>query len=594
MYIPGTLVKVDSNDKILDNKLCRKLFAESSSIFKSIQLTTNKKSDLNKKDLLLYSRKYRCVLQANYLKLREQIENGVIENDEFNQSLYDTFRKIGILWHLCEMLFIDIHQTGILLNQLLTWISWHFDELNFAFDEIIKSENPSNHPEYWNVIYRLVFRREIQHAKNLLYLHPNIKSNDFILIFELLEKMPLYTNEQVLYEFYHAWQSWSIQCKKVYQEHVFINENLFKLAGILCGDLKLFKELRHLFETWYHFMVGMLLYTDPTVKESELTVLTIECLRHFYDRDEYQTKFDGILVSAFSYDLMSVVIMCCSEFQDNWWFVTHFVDLFYQSNQLEQHQVENAKDLRDFFVLEYANNLMCHEVLWNIGSKYYDHSELSNNYLELSLEKIDIRDDLTAKKVLTIAEQHHLKQLQKSIYKILARKWLNLGRYSSALNYAVKSNDETLIAHVCNLFLKHFVKTEEFLDEDLINLLGEHMLKSDRLTFLAKYYEFHQLVENKKVSEAFDLLISLIESKIAPYFFRPKLVIDLIPLIEHDNCKTTQKQISNILSALEEFRNDDKYEYLDENYDLEVFKQKEDILRISIARKMSNVQTFLC
>lgn len=594
MEIPNTLVRVETSDKILNNKSCRKLFAESSSIFKSIQLTVNKKSILGKKDLLLYSRKYRCVLQANYLKLKEQIETGVIVNDEYNQNLYDTFRKIGILWHLCEMLFIDINQTGILLNQLITWISWHFDELNHSFDEIIKSENPSNHPQYWNVIYQLVFRREISHAKNLLYLHPNIKSHDFILIFELLEKMPLYTNEQVLYEFYHTWQSWSYKCKQVYQEHTFTNENLFILAGILSGDLKVFKKLRHLFETWYHFMVAMLLYTDPTVKESELTVLTIECLRHFYDNDDYKTKFDRILISVFSYDLMGVILMCCSEFQDNWWFVTHFVDLFFNSNQLEQHQVENARDLRDFFVLEYANNLMGHNVLWNIGSKYYDHSELANNYLELSLEKIDIKDDLTAKKVLTIAKQHNLHQLQRSVNKILARKWLDLGRYSSALNYAIKSDDEILITHICNLFLKHFVKTEEFLDEDLINSLGSQMLKSDRLTFLAKYYELHQLVENKQVSEAFDLLISLIESKIAPYFFRPKLVIDLIPLIEHDNCKTTQKQISNILSALEEFRNDDKYEYLDENYDLDVFKQKEDILRISIARKMSNVQTFLC
>ena len=489
------------------------------------------------------------------------------------------------------MLFIDIHQTGILLNQLITWISWHFDELNKAFDQLIQSDNPSQHPDYWNVVYRLVFRREISHAKNLLCLHPNIKSDDFVLIFELLEKMPLYTNEQVLYEFYHTWQVWNYRCKKVYQEHVFTDENLIRLAGILAGDLKVFKEMRSLFETWYHFMVAMLLYTDPTVKESELTVLTIECLRHFYGRD-YQSRFDTILISVFSYDLMNVVRLCCSEFNDNWWFVTHLVDLFYNSNQLETHQIEEPESLRNFFIYEYANTLM-NSVLWNVGSKYYNDSELSNNYLELSLEKIDIRDDLTAKKVLTICEQHNLKHLQKSINKIVARKWLNLGRLSSALNWAIKSDDDTLITHICDLFLKHYIKTEQFLDEDLISSLGSHMLKSDRLTFLAKYYEFHQLVENRQVSEAFDLLISLIESKIAPYFFRPKLVIDLTPLIEHDNCKTTQKQISNILSALEEFRNGDKYEYLDENYDLELFKQRDDILRISIARKMSNVRNFL-
>lgn len=592
MEIPKTLVKVQPDENLLGNKSCRKLFAESSSIFSSIQAVVNKRSaPLTKKELLLYSRKYRCVLQANYLKLKELFENGQ-QSSEHDRELVQMFKKIGILWHLCEMLFIDIHQTGILLNQLITWVSWHSDELNGAFDQIMQSENPSEHPDYWNVVYRLVFRREIAHAKNLLYLHPNIKSGDFIVMFELLEKMPLYTNEQVLYEFYHTWQVWNYKCKKVYQEHVFTNEHLIKLAGILAGDLRVFKELKHLFESWYHFMVAMLLYTDPTVKESELTVLTIECLRHFYDND-YQSKFDTILISVFSYDLMNVVRLCCGEFNDNWWFVTHLVDLFHNANQLETHQVEEPQNLRDFFVFEYANTLMGHNVLWNVGSRYYDNSEASSNYLELSLEKINIRDELTAKKVLTIAGQHNLKHLSRSIHKVVARKWLNSGRLSSALNWAIKSDDEILITHICDLFLKHYIKTETFLDEDLINSLGSHMLKSDRLTFLAKYYEFHQLVQGKQVSEAFDLLISLIESKISPYFFRPKLVIDLIPLLEHEKCKTSQKQISNILSALEEFRNGDRYEYLDENYDLELFKQREEILRIAIARKMANLQNFL-
>lgn len=593
MEIPKTLVKIQIDEKLLGNKSCRKLFAESSSIFSSIQSTVNKRSStLTKKELLLYSRKYRCVLQANYLKLKELYENKR-EFNEYDRDLVETFKKIGILWHLCEMLFIDIHQTGILLNQLITWISWHFDELNKAFDQIIQSENPSEHPEYWNVVYRLLFRREISHAKNLLYLHPDMKSDDFILIFELLEKMPLYSNEQVLYEFYHSWQVWNYRCKKIFQEQVFTNENLIRLAGILAGDLRVFKELKGLFETWYHFMVAMLLYSDPTVKESELTVLTIECLKHFYGND-YRSNFDTILISVFSYDLMDMIRLCCSEFNDNWWFVTHFVDLFQNSNQLETHQVEKPKELRDFFIYEYANMFMNHNVLWNIGSKYYDNSELSNNYLELSLEKISIKDELTAKKILTIAEQHNLKHLQRSINKIVARKWLNSGKLSSALNWAIKSDDEILITHICDLFLKHYIKTEEFLDSDLIESLGSNMLKSDRLTFLAKYYEFHQLVESKQVSEAFNLLISLIESKISPYFFRPKLVVDLIPLIEHDNCKTNQKQISNILSALEEFRNNngDGYVNLDENYDLELFKQREDILRIVIARKMANLSSF--
>ena len=59
------------------------------------------------------------------------------------------------------------------------------------------------------------------------------------------------------------------------------------------------------------------------------------------------------------------------------------------------------------------------------------------------------------------------------------------------------------------------------------------MVVSERLTFLAKYREFHRLINNADFSNAATLLHSLLWSRLAPKYFWVTLLIDALPFLDN-------------------------------------------------------------
>ena len=58
------------------------------------------------------------------------------------------------------------------------------------------------------------------------------------------------------------------------------------------------------------------------------------------------------------------------------------------------------------------------------------------------------------------------------------------------------------------------------------------MVVSERLTFLAKYREFHRLCNSADFSSAASLLHSLLWSRLAPKYFWVTLLIDALPFLD--------------------------------------------------------------
>ena len=61
------------------------------------------------------------------------------------------------------------------------------------------------------------------------------------------------------------------------------------------------------------------------------------------------------------------------------------------------------------------------------------------------------------------------------------------------------------------------------------------MVISDRLTFLAKYREFHRLCNKADFSTASTLLHSLLWSRLAPKYFWVTLLIDALPFLSSND-----------------------------------------------------------
>ena len=560
------------------------------SVFKSLQRMSVNCEPLSRSDLIKASRRYRSVIHSCFFNLSNSA-------DESSLALSDLFCQMEVVWNLCEILFIDIQSTGFLMNQLLVWIKWHFTRTNQMALQVMNAEMPSIEPNYWNVIMSYLLRGETENARLLLELHTNANDKEeFIRLRDLIQKMPILANNYLLHEFYLRWQSWREDCEQSLSEGVFdINDKLKLIVRLMVGDIEAFKTVLHLFESWYHLMVSYLLFTDPCIKEHNLSDLCRQFIDLYATKEANQNandSLDSVLTAAFSLDLTQVIQESNDCFDDNWWFATHFVDLLFNANQLDLHQIDFAQKFRDFFVIEYASSLVTSGNLWQFGIEYLCHCrENGLHYIELYLQAIDISNESDALRVINLTNKLGLDHITRSICKVLSRKWLCKQQLGSALFWAVRSEDSALTNHIADIFLKEYNKNGEFPDEDVLSNSGKLMLISDRLTFLAKYYEFHQLLKDHQLESAGQLLVSLLVSNIAPKFFIVRLLMDSLPLLETQNIVFNSEQTSQLLESLEDiltFGCNSRQSDVDIDY----LKERQDILRLAIARNLARNYIF--
>ena len=76
-----------------------------------------------------------------------------------------------LVWHLCEVLFIEVLPAGCLVQQLLEWVCWHAGQEKELLHSILLVAQPEEHPEYWRMVYRLVLSGRMQEARDLLSHH---------------------------------------------------------------------------------------------------------------------------------------------------------------------------------------------------------------------------------------------------------------------------------------------------------------------------------------------------------------------------------------------------------------------------------------
>lgn len=570
---------------MLENRSLRRLVIASSGQFTLFQKDLDTTEVTSRDVILKKSRVYRALIGESLEEL-----NASKSEDGDSLEAKDMLSKIHVLWHLCEILYIDILAPGFLVDQLLVWIRYQYPDITVDAHAMMLTKSVHNHPDYWTLLMKFVARGEVKMASNLLKLHPQFESNEnFYLIQTLMDKMPQFTRDSIKYEFFAKWQAWNVQCKSHFKKNVFTSPEERIILGLLCGDFLTFSSNKHLFESWYHLMVAFLHFADPLIAEMDVPSLAHQSLTTFLDiRSEHQaTSFDRALLSAFSYDLMAVVQESCS-FQDNWWFLTHFLDLLYHGGILNTNEIEEPKKLKEFFLLDYADSLMGDSELWSCAVDYFAFCpELGLESLRLHLQRIPLDSEETAFKIIAYSEQYHFDDVTRIVSLVIANKALAKNDLGQAITWSARSKSPVLASHIADIYLKHFVEKHEFPDEEALKSLGNLMLTSDRLTFLAKYYEFVELKKQGSLQEAGVQLESLIASKIAPSFFILTLLMDAIPLLDADMLTLNGDQTFQILMALDSYLTLLNKQSIDED-----LKDKENSLRLAIARNMARSMVY--
>ncbi|GAB6027247.1 Nucleoporin nup85 [Chamberlinius hualienensis] len=573
-------------DVSMFNKHARKFVSETNSIFMSLQkLSTEKNSDVLRSLLVKISHKYRSVIKGfiDDLQLAADLTTDKVQNASF-ETQSQIYFKIELLWNLCEIIFIDIQPGGALLVSLLNWIRWHFPNCETLAKLVTESEDPSSHESYWDTIYSYVLQGRINEVRKFLRLHPDCKTNAFRLMDDILSKMPLfsYIHSHSSYDLIYPWKAWQEDCCRHRSLGEFLDyPPLEKLCGILCGDKEAFYELMDLCETWYHFMISHLLYTNPCVKAADLQYLAQEYI-DIYGGLNSLNELDRMLLFALEFNILEVIKQSSLQF-DSWWFVAHFTDLLHHAGVIQGGDGHDELPLREFLLLEYSTGLAGHSSMWQFAVDYFDHCPTrGREMLEIYLERIPLTSELSATKIVCIAEEREMHDLACSICKEMSHKSLKRNRLGSAITWALKSKDAMLVTHLADQFLNDYGKKGCFQSLALLDNLGSSMLVSDRLTFLCKYREFHQLYSQEDFQQAASILMQLLTSKFASISFWKPLLLDALPLLESDKLILNADQSFEILHFLEEWQMME---------DKAMDKSQEQLLRIAIAKNLARAFT---
>ncbi|XP_034568105.1 nuclear pore complex protein Nup85 isoform X2 [Notolabrus celidotus] len=584
-------------DEDIYSPILRKLFNESHHIFVGLQTIKKDLPSKNKKpQFVSISKNYRSVIRACMEELQQAaVSTKVADVATQYGNQVSILLAIELIWNLCEVLFIDAAPAGSLLLHLLDWVRLHKADVDEKAREVLQSESPAEHGDYWNVVLSYVLQGRLEEARQMLAKRATLQPaarNMFKLMDNLLSRMPFYNpgGTQTLTEFDVKWRHWHEEVDRCLQDNSFAsNPNLELICKILAGDEDTLLEHKGLLSTWYHFLVTRLLFCHPTVKPIELHFYAQSCMTMFLDQSVPE-PLDSILLAAFEFDIHQV-IKDCSIALNNWWFVAHLTDLLDHCKLLQSHNLHFGSNLREFLLLEYASGLFTHHSLWQLAVDYFDHCpEFGRVYLELQIERVPLDTERKALKVLRICEQRQMSEQVRSICKIMAMRALRNNRLGSALSWSIRAKDAAFATLISERFLQDYCAKGTFSDLDLIDNLGPAMLLSDRLTFLGKYREFHKLYGEKSFGEAAKLLLSLMTAKIAPRSFWMTLLTDALPLLEQKEVIFSAEQTYELMFCLEELTSSlsttaGGTDRPTQDEDIEVTKVE--LLRLALARNLA-------
>ncbi|KAG5675136.1 hypothetical protein PVAND_005065 [Polypedilum vanderplanki] len=384
--------------------------------------------------------------------------------------------------------------------------------------------------------------------------------------FQLAEKelqtMPIFNSNGGLsiQKFRSQWSIWSSALESKLESGLFSSEpEVENIMKLITGDKEAWMQVCKESNCWYEYFAGFLFYTQPSVRYFELGTFADNWLGQWSSTKgmkEYTglKSLDRMVLAVLKND-MAELIYSIQDMGDNKWFVVHLVDLLVHCDQLRISEESNGPSvvaLREGLLFDFGTMLMSRGSFWEIGMDYLKFSSPEGlGAREMLLARVPVKNDLQAMKVIEVARRLGMTMVEQEICRVMVKRSISLENYGNALEWAIRSRDNIYITKVANIFLDHYCLKGEMLHKDLLANIGAKMFIAPRLLFLVKYFDFHQFYQARAFSQAAELLINLLDSKIIPEFFWPSLLADTVPLLEHTEPIIPTKETYIIMHHLE-------------------------------------------
>ncbi|GBO20519.1 Nuclear pore complex protein Nup85, partial [Araneus ventricosus] len=122
--------------------------------------------------------------------------------------------------------------------------------------------------------------------------------------------------------------------------------------------------------------------------------------------------------------------------------------------------------------------------LWQVGADYLDYCDSNRELLELYLERIPMKTEAEARKIIYLAKKRNLENLVKTISNVMTSKALSNGKLGTALTWVMHSRDVRFADEIADRWLKDYSKYQKVEGLEIFKNMGSCMLVSDKLTFV--------------------------------------------------------------------------------------------------------------
>ncbi|KAF0369776.1 nuclear pore complex protein Nup85 [Gigaspora margarita] len=518
---------------------------------------------------------YSRLIKNRTKKLNEKLNdklNMTKFQDEKTHLELSTFQDISAVWELCRIIYIpskqEYNQFGQLSLELIKWINHCFPLHPLTEDEEEHLEQLQQNQElhqddfFWSRLCGLVIRGLPEAKMFLKSIDKNDGSefSDYVkLVLDILDTRPRVT-ELEYHEFNlrrHEWLSKISDLQTKLRGKSFLEGRINDILMILRGHTKTIIEKS---STWQEALGGLVYHVRPTCDAQELKNILNVILEKI---DTCNTALDDALIE-FIFRRVEKGIQHCERI--DLWLSAHLSDILNkldlvgrihsQSSHQKQSNIiaQPDVDIREHYLLSYAESMVFHTTLWQLAFKYFEHCETCGySYMSQLVVRIPFEDEFKASKLLSICKENGLTFQEKTISRIMGKKYWQNERYASAIVYFINAGDTASLEVIYRRFLDNYIDTGKLTFLDTIESIQLDEDSPVSIKFLSRYRLFHALKQNGEVQRAGAILMELLKAQVAPISFWPVLLLNALPLLQEG--KARKMIIFSTQDTLEILRN---------------------------------------
>uniref|UniRef100_A0A1I7UL32 Nuclear pore complex protein Nup85 n=1 Tax=Caenorhabditis tropicalis TaxID=1561998 RepID=A0A1I7UL32_9PELO len=534
--------KVSQSRQILATPNLRRLVIEMYSVFDKCQKSSPPDQPLDTSICCSFSRAYRSVLY-----------NAAVSHTSSD------FMTDFALWSLYEKLWFSRGDSSICAD-LISWANESFittkEIVSTAAENLEPGQNPSE--EYWKNVALTLLSCNFTDCINLLSLLQ--KTPEFDAFIETLSFFdPQSLTDDASADTVNEWKDMmreNLSCGKYAT-----NENLKYLTRLLLGEDRYLQSVApRILQNWWNFLPFFILVKNPFAGHAELVELADECRSFFVGEEEEGALENDVFWCLISKDDINFQQLISS----NPWLAVHLVDLIQKSTMDPEFEV-----MRRMHMLDYANVLISHSPLWEIGAGYLIACGAEGLLLlESHIEGLHIEDDEMAEQLLDVCEANRLEDAKNCVTNTMTLRYLKQNEWSAALAWALKTGSKKSIDMTVSRIVSFSPKNELAALRVLASITNNSVLSLPSLTFLYSYQRFIKMMHGGEVLDCVQHLIPLIMMPDVPTQYYYDLFDYLTVIIKEDsrNGIPFSKDILYELSTFLSTFTLDKHRDLDENY----------------------------